>query len=109
VVLPPKVEADSVAWYLRSYLGLPVTVGVVVDSMQKMPQVDGRQLYVDPTFYGRQFNSSVVVLYGPGGKLVYVARNLNAPVLRKLVARELQAKTRGQGQTGISSSPGGTR
>jgi hypothetical protein len=122
-VLPPQVEADSIAWYLRRYLGLSVTVGVVVDSIHAMPPVDGRQLHIDPTFYGQQFHASdvsggVVVLYGPGGHLVYVDRGLNAPVLRKLVARELSAPRRGeghptalpvprrdQGQGGVPSSP----
>jgi hypothetical protein len=116
VVLPPNVEADSIAWYLRQHLGLSVTVGVVVDAVQKMPPVDGRQLYRDPTFYGQQFNSNVVVLYGPGGKLVYVGQGLQTPVLRKLVARELAAPSgdhghpaallvpSGHGQPGLSSS-----
>jgi hypothetical protein len=91
LAVPPKVEADSIAWYIRQHLALPVTVGVVMDSVHLLPPIDGRHIHKDPTFYGRKFKYGVTLLYGTGGKLLYVGvPQLDEPILRKLLTRELR-------------------
>jgi hypothetical protein len=104
VVLPPAAEADSLKWFFLDHLKLPITFGMVVDSLRRMPLVDGRVFYVDTTFYGNfSYNAQhstrisrtgasdlVVLLYGERGTLQY-AGGLDTPVLEKLIARTVVA------------------
>lgn len=95
--LAPAAEADSIAWYLRDWLKLPVTVGVVLDSTKAFPAPDSRIRMRDTSVYGnlREFsvqnsdNFGSVLLYGANGVLRYVG-DFNAPVLKRLIAREMK-------------------
>jgi hypothetical protein len=98
--LPPAAEADTIAWYLREWLKLPVTVGVVRDSVWREPQ--GRLRRLDTTAYGRlrkrvrenEYPNESVVLYGAQGELRYVG-DFDVPLLRRLIAREMKMMTPG--------------
>jgi hypothetical protein len=88
VPLAPSAEADTLGWFFREHLKLPVTVGIVVDSVWRLPIPDGRHFWSDTTFYG-SFSGGrlVVLLYDARGTPIYVG-DLHVPVLQALIDRE---------------------
>jgi hypothetical protein len=109
ITLSPAAEADSVRWFYQEHLKLPVRVGVVRSALRQLPGVDGRILRRDTTAYGNLFGSrdwsthyytgGKVLLYDAQGRLVYVGHDLEDPVFRKLLGRELRA-------AGVPGAPG---
>ena len=82
--LPSSVmaQADTLRWYYRTHLHLPVTVAVVADSMQQLPAPDGRlfpcnadgQLVCwdrSPNAQRYLSRNNPVVLLGREGQLLY--------------------------------------
>jgi hypothetical protein len=113
ITLSPAAEADSVRWFYQEHLKLPVRVGVVRSALRQLPGVDGRILRRDTTALGNFFGllgstswsahyygGGRVLLYDAQGRLVYVGRDLEDPVFRKLLGRELRA-------AGAPGAPGG--
>jgi hypothetical protein len=94
-IVSPAAEADSLGWFFREHLELPVTVGVVTSSVRVLPAPDGRQFRTDTTFYGPQTGphgqTPVVLLYGARGELVFKGDNMWSPVLQRLIEREVRA------------------
>jgi hypothetical protein len=115
-VLAPAAEADSLAWFFREHLKLPLTVGVVVDSVWTLPAPDGRQFRIDTTFYGRRNppapvwreHRPTILLYGVDGQLQFVGENIWSPLLQRLIEREAQhaAALSRPGNTISTPSPG---
>lgn len=100
IKLSENAEADSLGWFFRDQLKLPVTVGLVTDSLWKLPDIDGRTFGVDTTFYGHfwgpanpRFESELVVLlYDDHGALRYVG-GMQVPLLQRLIARLFAASS----------------
>jgi hypothetical protein len=102
-MVSPAQEADSLQWFYRDYLKLPVTVGVVVDTVRDLASVDGRWRTRDTSFYGNwqqparweDWNGSqVVLLYDASGTLRFVGDNknkLDGVVFRQILARAILA------------------
>jgi hypothetical protein len=97
--LSPAAEADTISWYLRDWLKIPVTVGVVRDSVRT--DTYGEIHRLDTTAYAglrepvredADPNESVVVLYGAHGELRYVGA-FDVPLLRRLIAREMTMRS----------------
>jgi hypothetical protein len=112
--LSPAQEADSLQWFYRDYLKLPLTVGMIVGSVRNLAAVDGRWRWRDTSFYGNwqqpaqwgeESSQPVVLLYGAGGELRFVGggggfnKNLESMVFRRLLEREMQTATRSAGNT----------
>jgi hypothetical protein len=114
IPLPPSAEADTLAWFLRDHLKLPVTVGVVLDSVgpRSPPNTYGDahprwadttfgRDWIDTTAYGKLRDpasgaSLVVLLYDVNGQPRYFGRQFNLPLLQALLDREtrfVSAKT----------------
>lgn len=104
VTLSPAAEADSLNWFFHRYLKLPVTLGVVMDSIWRLPSVgvDGRRIYIDTAFYNGRLrgehpswnatNNMLVLFYDEHGTLRYVGQDgiFDAPLLQLLIARALR-------------------
>jgi hypothetical protein len=92
-LLTPKAEADSLNWYYRTYLQLPVTLGVVETNVStKVPLPDGRLQYTDTTAFGRMLGPDVhnglALLFKRDGTLLY-AGEFDRVLLHALIKREL--------------------
>jgi hypothetical protein len=96
--LPQSAAAnvDTLRWYYRDHLKLPVNVAVVVDSVQQIPAPDGRQYPCnasdrfacpDTSASAKRYLTSEfpVVLLGRDGRLFYAGRF--SPLLDALLAR----------------------
>ena len=115
VALPPTAEADSIAWFLRDYLKLPVTVAVVEDSIEQLPAPDGRRYKLDTAYYGhgdwiepgsRGGPRDIPVLYyGPNGKLRYAGDYSEPPLIRELIAHDMDDAHLAAISTSSSISP----
>ena len=98
LALAPAAEADTLNWFFREHLRLPVTLGVTLDTVWRLPPSDGRQFWRDTTFYGHISGAAVehgesnliVLLYNAQGKVEYLGE-FNVPILKALIARELNA------------------
>jgi hypothetical protein len=98
-VIDTHAEADTLNWFFRDHLKLPITFGMVTDSVWRLPAVDGRVYYIDTTAYGRRFpvagpgfeSRQVVLFYDERGTLRYVSNDLNGPLLQRLIHRALRA------------------
>lgn len=104
VVLPAAAEADSINWYLRTYLNLPITVAVVQDSVWQFPAPDDRHFWRDTTFYGvvqrHLGGAQPVLLFDSAGTLEW-AGPFDPTIIRVLLARMFS----GAGATVGSASP----
>jgi hypothetical protein len=97
-VLAPADEADSLNWYYRTYLHLPVRLGVVQRVVvKKIAQPDGRRWYADTTAFGRMLGTNpynqdhqFAMLFGPDGALLY-AGDLDRSLLNALILHALNA------------------
>jgi len=99
-VVPPKEEADMLAWFFRDYSKLPFTLGVVACAVHTLPSYDGRQVRTDTTAFTTAIRDldrmRLVLFYGSNGKLLYARKdnslaNLADPVLRRLIEREIKS------------------
>lgn len=101
ITLSPQAEADSVRWFYQEYLKLPVRVGFVRSALRELPGVDGRVQRRDTTALAvlfqqskwstRNYDGGVVILYDGRGALVYVGPDLDDPIFRQLLGREVRA------------------
>jgi hypothetical protein len=100
LLLSPAAEADSLNWFFREHLQLPITVGVNTDSVLTLPSYDGRSFMKDTTFYGQREGSRflhsysgdpIVLFFDAQGKLQYESGDggLFSPVLQMLVAHTI--------------------
>jgi hypothetical protein len=104
--LTPAAEADSIAWFYRTFRNLPVTVAVVSSKIQQIaPVPDGRRRYMDTTVLMRNIRerfqwtalnaqsyvNGFALLFGRDGAPLYVGRIQSEervyPLLNALIAR----------------------
>ena len=133
--LPASVNAnaDTLRWYYRDHLKLPVTVAVVADSLQQLPapdgrlfpcDVDGRYICRDQSVNAKRYLNGwrSVLLLGKKGELLYSGALQYAdgqsrafsPLFEAVLHHQLALPSSPSGPTGssasshLSSSPGGT-
>jgi hypothetical protein len=91
--LAPAMEADTLNWYFRTYLRLPVTLGVVQQAVTDSDP-DGRRWYTDTTAFGRHaksdYGESMVLLFRRDGTLLYAGK-FDQALLSALIVREVHA------------------
>jgi hypothetical protein len=95
-VLSPTEEADSIGWFFRHHLKLPVNVAVVTDSVWQVSETDGRQYHIDTTAFARFRRGSghsppTTLFYGAQGKLRF-AGGFDASMLQPLIERTAGAE-----------------
>jgi hypothetical protein len=111
-LLPPAAQADSMAWFLRTYHQLPVTLGVIQSKVHELvPLPDGRHAFIDTTPIGlfrhqryveknpdraeeHEFDPPLALLYGRDGTLLYAGvgnLGLPFPLLNALIKRAVAA------------------
>jgi hypothetical protein len=102
--LSPAAEADSLNWYYRMYLHLPVTVAVVRQAdIVTVPAPDGRHAFKDTTAFGHMLgpgsNVGLALLFGYDGTLLYAGRfNENRELLHALIVRALRVPLGNNGE-----------
>jgi hypothetical protein len=89
-LLTPSAEADSLNWFYRTYLHLPMTLAVDIrHTILQLPEPDGRMLSEDTTAFGRRFQQNgIVLLFGREGDLLY-AGPWDRVLLQALIPRAL--------------------
>lgn len=95
-------QADTLRHFFLDYLKLPITLGVIEDSVKVLPGLDGRKLLRDTSFYGNferpaKWNrdpSPLVLFYDARGELRYVdsRSGFDAPELRALIERAMRER-----------------
>jgi hypothetical protein len=96
IPLAEAAEADSLDWYYRTYLKLPLTLGVVPTArVRQFPEPDGRYWLADTTAFGRMLGAEaqdeqagMAMLYDRDGTLLY-AGEFTPAILRALIARAI--------------------
>jgi hypothetical protein len=98
IALSPAAEADTIAWYLRTYRKLPATVAVVQSAVRwQVPLPDGRRELDDTTQLGTKdiqldWKRILTILYGRDGTLLY-AGSFKPMLLSALLWREFNGHT----------------
>jgi hypothetical protein len=89
-LLAPSAEADSLNWFYRTYLHLPMTLAVDIrHTILQLPEPDSRIFSEDTTAFGRRFhNNGIVLLFGRDGHLLY-AGSWDRVILHALILRAL--------------------
>jgi hypothetical protein len=107
-------NVDTLRWYYRDHLKLPVNVAVVVDSVSQLPAPDGRRYPCNSyaEYFCRDTSASAhrylnsatpVVVLGRDGRLLYAGTF--SPLLDALLTRILATPANATLNAGGSSGP----